>query len=107
MNANYKVSLCSWNTTYCNSSTDRRRPVISIVDIGNTIPIHHVDAVVLKCIIIIIIISFGNLSLYPITDQHVHKAMKRINPSKSVGLHGIPHFIFNIYLGVFFFCLPQ
>ena len=74
------------------------------MDIGNTIPIHHVDAAVLKCIIIIIIIiiSFGNLSLYPITDQHVHKAIKRINPSKSVGLHGIPHFIFNIYLHVFF-----
>ena len=104
MNANYEVSLCSWNTTYCHSSTERRRPIIIIMDIGNTVPIHHIDAVVQKCIIIII--SFGNLSLYPTTDQHVRRAIKRINPSKSVGLHGIPHLIFN--LGVFFYLsLPQ
>jgi len=82
----------SWNMTYCHSSTDRCRPIISIMDRGNTIPIHHVDTVVLKCTIVI---SFGNLSLYPITDQRVSKALKWINPTKSLGLDGMQHFIFN------------
>jgi hypothetical protein len=53
------------------------------MDKSNNIPIHHVDAVVLKYIIIIII-SFGNLSLYPIIDQHVSKAVKAYSYSTYV-----------------------
>ena len=37
--------------------------------------------------------SSDNLTLLPVTDADVRKAIRRLKPSKSVALDGIPHFI--------------
>jgi hypothetical protein len=37
--------------------------------------------------------SSDNLSLFPVTDADVRKAIRRLKPSESVGLDGIPGFI--------------
>jgi hypothetical protein len=44
--------------------------------------------------------SSDNLPLFPVTDADVRQAIRRLKPSKSVGLDGIPGFIIKGGIGI-------
>jgi hypothetical protein len=80
----YKLRNGTRNAVIHVPTLNRPGPITIIIGTSNTVPTQHVDTVLLKCIVIVII-SLPNLSLLPVADQHVCKAIKSINPSKSAG----------------------
>jgi hypothetical protein len=45
--------------------------------------------------------SSDNVSLFPVTDYDVRKAIRRLKPSKSIELDGIPAFIVKVCIDIF------